>query len=175
MTLVDMSELATTGAHEVELSFAGSGKVSYNLVSKHHVPWAMSMEGTGPLSITVEYDRMSLVVDETVKATLTVTNQSSTSQSMVLVTAGIPPGFEVLTEDLDRYLAIGQLSHYEKTGKQLILYVSSLDPNAGRAYDYRLRATMPVRAVDGGAEAHLYYEPEKTTSTPAQMLAAMAE
>jgi hypothetical protein len=175
MTVVDMSELATSGLHEVALRFEGTGKVSYNLVSKHHVPWASSEPSTGPLSITVEYDRTSLVVDETVKATLTIENETDSAQNMVLVTAGIPPGFDVLTEDLDAYVDAGQLSRHEKTGKQLILYVSALEPSEARVYAYRLRATMPVRAVDGGAEAHLYYEPEKSAQAPAQMLAASAE
>jgi hypothetical protein len=175
MTTVDMSALATTGAHQVTLSFVGTGKVSYNLVSKHHVPWVDAQPQTGPLAISVSYDRTSLVVDETVTATLTVANQTAAGQSMILVTAGIPPGFDVLGEDLDAYRDSGALSRWEKTGKQLILYVTSLAAQESRSFDYRLRATMPVRAVDGGAEAHLYYEPEKGAQTAAQMLAASAE
>jgi uncharacterized protein YfaS (alpha-2-macroglobulin family) len=173
MTLVDMSAIATTGDHEVTLTFAGEGKVSYNLVARHHVPWAsVPIEPTGPLAIEVGYDRTSLVVDETVKATVTVGNTTDGVQGMVLVTLGIPPGFDVLTEDLDPYLAQDLLSRYERTGKQLILYLSSLEPNESRVFEYRLRATMPVRAVDGGAQARLYYQPEKKTEAPAQELVA---
>jgi uncharacterized protein YfaS (alpha-2-macroglobulin family) len=171
MTVVDMSALATTGEHEVSLTFAGEGKVSYNLVARHHLPWAsVATEPTGPLSIEVGYDRTSLIVDETVEATVTVANNTASAQSMILVTVGIPPGFEVLTEDLDPYIADAKLSRYERTGKQLILYLSSLGGSESRAFEYRLRATMPVRAVDGGAEAHLYYQPEQRTEAPAQEL-----
>jgi uncharacterized protein YfaS (alpha-2-macroglobulin family) len=173
MTLVDMSALATTGDHEVTLTFAGEGKVSYNLVARHHVPWAsVPMEPTGPLAIELGYDRTSLLVDETVKATVTVGNTTDGAQSMILVTLGIPPGFEVLTEDLDPYVEQDLVSRYERTGKQLILYLSSLEPSESRVIEYRLRATMPVRAVDGGAEAHLYYQPEQKTEAPAQELTA---
>jgi uncharacterized protein YfaS (alpha-2-macroglobulin family) len=173
MTLVDMSALATTGDHEVTLTFAGEGKVSYNLVARHHVPWAsVPAEPTGPLAIELGYDRTSLVVDETVKATVTVGNTTDDAQSMILVTLGIPPGFEVLTEDLDPYIEQDLISRHERTGKQLIVYLSSLEPNESRVIEYRLRATMPVRAVDGGAEAHLYYQPEQRTEAPAQELSA---
>jgi hypothetical protein len=41
-----------------------------------------------------------------------------------------------------------------------------------RILRYRLRATLPVRAVDGGGEAHLYYQPEQRTEAPAQELIA---
>ena len=175
MTRVDMSELASTGSHEVELAFSGSGKVSYNLVSRHHVPWAEGEPQDGPLAIAVRYDRTQLAVDETVTATATVKNQTAAGQNMILVTVGIPPGFDLLAEDLERYLEAGTLSHFEKTGKQLILYLTELAPGAELAFEYRLRASMPVRAADGGAEAHLYYEPEKRAQSVATLLTASAD
>ena len=66
MTTVDLSTLATTGKHDVTLTFVGTGKVSYNLVAQHHVPWA-SAPGTpgGPLSVSATYDKTILVLDET--------------------------------------------------------------------------------------------------------------
>ena len=151
MTLIDLSGMATTGDHEVTLSFAGKGKVSYNLVARHHVPWAsVPTEPTGPLAIELEYDRTSLAVDETVKATATITNTTSSAQGMILVTLGIPPGFEVLTEDLDPYIQQDLLSRYERTGKQLILYLNGLSPDESRVLEYRLQATMPCSGAGGG-------------------------
>jgi len=71
MTTVDMSTLATTGNHAVTLTFVGTGKVSYNLVAQYNVPWA-SAPGTpsGPLSVSVSYDKTSLVLNETATATV---------------------------------------------------------------------------------------------------------
>jgi hypothetical protein len=40
MTTVDLSTLASTGKHDVTLTFVGTGNVSYNLVAQHNVPWA---------------------------------------------------------------------------------------------------------------------------------------
>ena len=38
-----------------------TGKVSYNLVSRHHVPWAqVQAVPTGPLSVEIAYDRTTL-------------------------------------------------------------------------------------------------------------------
>jgi len=61
------------GTHDVELTFAGTGRVSYNLVSKVHLPWSdVPPEATGPLSISIGYDKTTLTLDDTVTATVQV-------------------------------------------------------------------------------------------------------
>jgi hypothetical protein len=91
---------------------------------------------------------------------------------MILVTLGIPPGFELMSEDLAEYRRQGALSHFEQTGKQLILYLTALTPRQNQTYQYRLRASMPVRAADGGASVQLYYQPEQKTQAASQLLVA---
>lgn len=168
MTVVDMKTLASLGAHQVGLSFVGTGKLSYNLVARHNLPWsAVPADVPGPLSVTVSYDKTQLQVNDQVLATVDVVNNTASIQSMAMVTLGIPPGFVVNTEDLDAEKASGELSHYELTGKQLTLYLSELPPSATHTFVYHLVATMPVKADDGGAKAYLYYQPEKTSSAPA--------
>jgi uncharacterized repeat protein (TIGR01451 family) len=173
MTRVDMSAQASTGEHKVELKFAGDGKVSYSLVSSHHVPWTQASPGNDDLlAISVGYDRTTLAVDETVRATVTVRNATNAAQNMVLVTVGLPPGFDLSSEDLDAYVETQALSHYERTGKQLTLYLQELGPRELKAFSYRLRATMPVRVSDGGATARPYYEPTQRVEAAATTLTA---
>jgi hypothetical protein len=165
MQTVDMSSLVVPGTHDVQLTFLGTGRVSYNLVSKYHLPWSdVPPEATGPLSISIGYDKTTLTLDDTVTATVQVTSNTGTIQNMILVTLGLPPGFQVMTEDLDAYLQSGTLSNYELTGKQVTLYLSQLAGGATETIVYRLRATMPVKAEDGGGKAYPYYEPDATTS-----------
>jgi uncharacterized protein YfaS (alpha-2-macroglobulin family) len=169
MTRVDLSQLATLGDHDVTLAFTGTGKPSYNLVASHNLAWAdVPAEPKGPLSIDVTYDKSNLFVDDTVTETVTLQNNEAATQNMVLVTLGIAPGFSVNTDDLQKYLTSGAISKFEMTGRQLILYLTTLAPNAKQVFEYSLRATMPVAAVDGGAEARLYYEPEKKAKAAAQ-------
>ncbi|WP_437972064.1 MG2 domain-containing protein [Sorangium sp. So ce260] len=176
MTTVDLTHLATTGAHEVTLAFEGAGKLSYNLVSRHNLPWsAVPSDGGGPLAVSVSYDKTELYVNDIVTASLNVRNTTSSAQSMVLVTVGLPPGFQLLTEDLQQYIAAGQLSKFEVTGKQLILYVKEIPAGGAADFDYRLQATMPVRAEDGGAEVHPYYQPEQRSFSEAQVLQVTGE
>jgi A-macroglobulin complement component/alpha-2-macroglobulin family protein/MG2 domain-containing protein/A-macroglobulin receptor len=176
MTTVDMSGLANTGSHQVDLTFVGTGQVSYNLVGSHNLPWAaLPPEPAGPLSIAVSYDETSLAVDESVHASARIENLTSQTANMILVTLGVPPGFEVQTGDFQRYLDAGVLSRVEQTGKQLILYVSELGAGQVQAFEYSLLATLPVSASDGGAEVSLYYEPDQKSQAPATTLIATAQ
>jgi hypothetical protein len=166
-----MSALASGGEHSVEVSFLGTGRVSYNLVGSHHLPWsAVPPEPTGPISIAVAYDQTSLAVNDSVRATATIQNLTPATTNMLLVTLGVPPGFEVQTGDFQPYLDAGVLSRAEVTGKQLILYVSELGASQTLSFEYSLRATLPVRASDGGAEVSLYYEPDQKSQAAATTL-----
>jgi hypothetical protein len=175
MTTVDMGTLATAGTHNIGLTFAGTGKVSYNLVAQHNLPWAsMAPPPAGPLSVDVAYDKTTIALDASATATVTVRNNTQSAQDMILLTVGLPPGFQIATEDLDAYKTQKILSGYELTGKQLILYVSSLRPAAVQTFVYHLRATMPVKAADGGAEVMLYYQPEKRGIAKSTMVEVIA-
>ena len=175
MTTVDMSSSAGVGSHAVNLSFVGDGKLSYSLVSSYNVPWASApAEAQSPLSITVGYDKTTLLLNDIVTATATLKNLTANEQNMVLVTLGIPPGFQVITDDLDAYVQSKTISHYDVTGKQLIVYLTSLNAQSQLALSYRLQATMPVKAADGGAEAHLYYDPSGRTTAASTTLEVTA-
>jgi hypothetical protein len=166
MTTVDMKTLASSGAHQIGLTFIGTGKASYNLVARHNLPWSqVPAEPPGPLSVSVSYDKTTLAVNDQVLATVLVINNTPNVQNMAIVTVGIPPGFAVVTDDLDAEKASGKLASYELTGKQLTLYLSELPASVTRAFQYHLLATMPVKAADGGAKAYLYYQPDSSTST----------
>lgn len=176
MTTVDLSGLATPGSHDVSVNFAGTGKVSFNMVGKYNLPWSLvAPPPAGPLTITVSYDKTSLYVNDTVEETVDVhDNDPALDQNMVLATVGIPPGFAVATADLDALVQAHTLSKYELTGKQVVLYISQIAPLGDATIRYGLSATMPVHASDGAAEAHPYYQPAQSTRAAAQTLDVVA-
>ena len=170
MTRFDMSALATTGDRTVGLDFAARGRSA--------TTWSAVTTSRGPTCRRRRPDRSRSRCLRPHHARGRRDRERDghdpephrRRRDMILVTVGIPPGFEVLTEDLGQYLSGGQLSNYELTGKQLILYLTELQPNASQAFHYRLRATMPVRAVDGGAKVFPYYEPDQKSDTASQQL-----
>ncbi len=175
MTTVELGGHATTGEHQVDLAFVGTGKISYNLVASHHEPWAAAPEPTGPLAVEISYDKTQLYINETASATVTLSNLTESTTNMVLVTLGIPPGFSVVTEDLQAYVDAGVISRFETTGKQLNLYLIALAPSAVQSLSYRVQATMPVKAADGGAAIYPYYEPDQRSTAPSTTLEVIEE
>jgi hypothetical protein len=171
MTTIDLTGQATPGTHDVGLSFAGTGRVTFNAVGKYNLPWSLvPPPPAAPLTIAIGYDKTSLYVNDTVKETVTVQNTTTTHQNMILATVGVPPGFSVATGDLDTLVQAQTLSKYELTGKQLVLYISQIAPSANVVLQYGLQATMPVIASDGASEVHPYYQPTLQAHAQAQIL-----
>jgi hypothetical protein len=169
MTTIDLSGQASPGTHDVSLSFAGTGRASFNAVGKYNLPWSLvPAPPAGPLAIAVAYDKTTLYVNDTVKETVTIHNNTTTHQNMILATVGVPPGFSVATTDLDTLVQAQTLSKYELNGKQIVFYVSQIAPSADVTLNYGLQATMPVVASDGASEVHPYYQPSLQAFAQAQ-------
>ncbi len=171
MSTVDLGSALSAGSHSVTLTFVGTGKASYHMVSGYNLAWAdVPAPPLGPITVSVSYDKTNLALGDTVTETVHLVNNTASTQNMVLVTLGVAPGFAVEMDDLAPYLASNVLSKAEPTGKQLTLYLSKLPPSSTLDLSYRLRATMPVTASDGGGEAHLYYQPDQRSAVASTTL-----
>jgi len=82
----------------------------------------------------VAYDRTHLAQDDIATASATIRNNLNKTANMVIVDLGIPPGFDLRSEDLQDYqdkssgLRSGQLSKFSLTATQAILYFDSFAP-----------------------------------------------
>jgi len=148
------------GDNTVELEYAGTGALSYQIIGTHYVPWEEAEMPEGPLSITVSYDSTTVNVDDMVTATVTITNNDDSAQGMVLVTVGLPPGFTLVTQDLAALQAEGIVNNFEIMGKQLVLYFNEIPAGEPTAVSYSLIADYPIKAQTGGSEAKYYYDSE---------------
>src|SRR5262249_37621029 len=151
--------------NEVQVRFNGKGSMAYQVAGRYFTPWA-EMPTREPLSIEVKYDRTTLATNQIATATAMVRNNLPGSANMVMIDLGIPPGFDLLTEDIDSYQAKsstragGHLEKYSLTATQAILYFDSIPPNGMLSLTYRLRAKYPVKARTFESKAYLYYTPD---------------
>jgi alpha-2-macroglobulin-like protein len=151
--------------NRVEIRFAGKGLLAYQVAGRYFVPWN-ERPANEALSIDVTYDRTRLEQDQIATATATVRNRLGTSANMVMVDLGIPPGFELLSEDLDSYRGKslgkngGRLEKFTVTPTQAILYFDSIAPNGGFKLSFRLRAKYPIRARTFASRVYEYYDPD---------------
>ena len=159
----------------VELRFEGKGGLAYQIVGSYFLPWD-EKPANEPLSIDVAYDRARLAQDDIAAATATIRNNLHKSANMVMVDLGIPPGFDLLSEDLQDYVektAKQKGAHLEKfslTATQAILYFDSLPPDETVTIHFRLRAKYPIRARTFQSRVYEYYDPEvSSVARPVQL------
>jgi uncharacterized protein YfaS (alpha-2-macroglobulin family) len=158
-------ELENKETNRVEVRFAGKGNLGYQVVGQYFVPWD-EKGAQEPLSIEVAYDRTRLAQDDIATATATIRNNLDKSAKMVMVDLGIPPGFDLLSEDLQEYQEksagqkSGRLEKYSQTATQAILYFDSFAAGQAVTVRYRLRAKYPIRARTFPSRVYEYYNPD---------------
>ena len=161
--------------NNIEIRFEGKGGLTYQVVGGYFLPWDQK-PAIEPLSIDVSYDRTSLFQDDIATTTATVRNNLDKPAKMVILDLGIPPGFEVFSEDLQDYrdksaaLKSGHLSKFSLTATQAILYFDSFAPGDTVNLKYRLRAKYPIRAKTLKSSVYEYYAPEvNSVARPVQL------
>jgi uncharacterized protein YfaS (alpha-2-macroglobulin family) len=167
---VDAQSASTVG-----LQFEGKGSLAYQIVGSYYLPWDEEAAGE-PLSIDVTYDRTRLAQDDIATASATVRNNLQKAANMVMVDLGIPPGFDLLSEDLQDYQEksahrkSGHLSKFSLTATQALLYFDSFAPGEVVTLKYRVRAKYPIRARTFKSQVYEYYDPEiASVSRPVQL------
>jgi uncharacterized protein YfaS (alpha-2-macroglobulin family) len=96
----------------------------------------------------------------------TVKSHVLKTANMVMLDLGVPPGFEVLSEDLEDYRnknaghKSGRLEKFNLTATQAILYFDSIAAGDTVTLRYRLRAKYPIRARTFQSRVYEYYDPE---------------
>jgi len=163
------------GANNVEVKFDGKGGLAYQVVGRYFVPWNEKPAGE-PMSIDITYDRTRLSQDDIATATATVKNNLRKPANMVMVDLGIPPGFDLLSEDLQAYqeksagLKSGRMEKFSLTATQAILYFDAIGAGDTVRLNFRLRAKYPIRARTFQSRVYEYYDPEvNSVARPVQL------
>jgi hypothetical protein len=107
-------------------------------------------------------------VDDTIQATATVKNVSADPAPMVLVDLGIPPGFDVVADDLQKAVETQVIQKFEMTGKQIIVYVDAIMPGEDLVLTYKLKAKYPLKVTAPDSSASLYYDQGSKSSDPGE-------
>jgi uncharacterized protein YfaS (alpha-2-macroglobulin family) len=164
-----------TDANSVQIRFSGTGGLAYQVAGSYFVPWE-AKPAQESLAIDVAYDRTKLAQNDVATATATVKSNLNGMAKMVMVDLGIPPGFDLMSEDLQDFeeksagKATGRLEKFSLTGTQAILYFNALGPRETVELKFRLRAKYPIRAKSFESRVYEYYDPAVTASArPVQL------
>ncbi len=169
-----LPQTSADGDNEIEIRFSGKGGLAYQIAGRYFVPWQQATSHE-PLAIEVKYDRTRLAQDEIVTGTAQIRNNLDKTAKMVMVDLGIPPGFELLSEDLQQMVEktanakSGRLEKFNMTATQAILYFDSIAPRDSFEVRYRLRAKYPIHAEGFASRVYQYYDPNvNATAKPVQ-------
>ena len=159
----------------IQLKFEGTGGLAYQIVGRYFTPWD-ERPAAEPLSIDVAYDRTKLSQNDIATATVTVRNNLPKTANMIMVDLGIPPGFDLLSEDLQALqektagAKTGRLEKFSLTAAQAILYFDALSPAQTVTFSIRLHAKYPIRAHTFQSKVYEYYDPEvKSIARPVRL------
>ena len=172
---VTFNDLTAERDHTVEIAASGEGGVMYQIAGDYVLPWSAvprSSENAEPVAIDVKYDRTRLTLSDTVNVSATVRlNNPNGHVDSALIDLGVPPGFVVQSDDLDRLVAHyrdlpadyagARLERYELTGRQIIVYVTNLNGAEPLSFGYRLKAKYPLSVQAPASTAYDYYNPDQ--------------
>ncbi len=168
---VVFKSIGTQKPVSVQLKFEGTGGLAYQVVGRYFTPWE-EKPTLEPLSIEVAYDRTKLAQNDIATATVSVSNNLPKTANMVMVDLGIPPGFDLLSDDLQSFqektarAGSGRLEKFSLTATQAILYFNALSPKQTVTLTFRLRAKYPIRARTFQSRVYEYYDPDVTSTAP---------
>lgn len=160
MRLVDLGEQTKEGENKVNLTLQGEGSLLYQIVGRYYIPWTQRPAPEEPMTITVNYDRTELAVNDLATLNVKVKNNRPAAAQMVIVDVGTPPGFQVQAADLESLVEKKIFSKYEMTPRQVIAYFEKIEGNKTIEFSYTIQAKFPLRAKTPQSRVYEYYNPE---------------
>ncbi len=123
------------------------------------------------MAIDLVYDRTALAADDVVNVTATVRNLRPVTARMVIVDLGLPPGFTLMPQKLDKLVEDKTIEKYSTTGRQIIIYLREVRPGQPIMIEYQLRAKYPLRAQAPVSTVYEYYNPQiRSTTAPMDLV-----
>ncbi len=161
LQLVDLKDQTQTGDHQIAIDFKGEGSMMYQVVGRYYLPWPDRPRIVEePMSIKLVYDRTELATNDIITATATITNNRPGKAKMVMIDLGLPPGFTLIADKLDKLVESSAIEKYNTTGRQIIIYLREVDNKQPVTVSYQLLAKYPLKAQTQKSVVYEYYNPD---------------
>ncbi|MCD4785895.1 MAG: hypothetical protein K8T10_18915 [Candidatus Eremiobacteraeota bacterium] len=165
----DFGDVTKNGKNKVTITISGEGSCYYQVATRYYMPWGDMAKKKKPLSIGVKYDRTKLKENDMLTNTVTIRNNTKAYMKMVMVDLGIPPGFSVMTPDLNELVG-KKFMKYSMTSRQIVIYIETMKPGENLQFKYRLKAKFPLKAKTPRSKTYQYYNPDVNDVTKPVML-----
>jgi len=156
----DLKKYVKNDENKIDIKLEGEGSIAYRVAGIYYLPWQTEESAQKELDIQLNYDRTEVKTTEYVNCKIEVKNLKNAYVPMVMVEAGIPPGFTVMTEDLEKMIGSNTIQKYETYKDKVVIYLNGIDKGKSFTGSYRLLANYPVKAKTPDSRTYLYYTPE---------------
>lgn len=158
---IDGSRALVPGKNTIRVEPSKGMRPQFQLTATHFLPWpARAPAVPDAFDVKVSYDKTTLAQNDLATVRVEVRSNLPGVAEMGIVDVAVPPGFDVLTEDLERAVSDQTIQRFAVAGRQIILYVPVLDPKTPFVATFRVRARFPIKAMSGAARAYEYYNPD---------------
>ncbi len=147
---------------EVTVRAKGKGDAVVQLVLRYNVP-ERGLEIQDVFDIDVDYGTENVEVDDliTVSASVTFNPLIPAKAGMVVLDVAIPTGFAPVRGTVAELVEThASLKRFEVAGRKVILYIEDMEPGQTLSFEFKARASFPVRAKDVVSQVYSYYRPE---------------
>jgi alpha-2-macroglobulin-like protein len=178
MKQIGLTKHLQAGDNRIELRQTPAGEMPVQINGKYWLPASptvapIAARQAEALQINLQYARAMLAVNDLLKCTVTVKNNTSNTVNMAIVDLGIPPGFDVDTSAFETMQQNGQAAKFDVTGNQVILYLRELSKSTPFQFSYSLRAKYPLRVQTPPSSVYEYYQPQnRAQSKPVELQVA---
>jgi uncharacterized protein YfaS (alpha-2-macroglobulin family) len=173
LQLVDLKNHTHKGENTVTLKFEGEGALLYQVIGRYYMPYPEKVLPLRkePMTIKVGYDRTQLAAEDIINVAATVANNRPGRAKMVIVDLGLPPGFTLIPDKLNRLVKDKVIEKYSTTGRQIIVYLREVVHGKPIEIQYQLLAKYPLKAKTPKSAAYEYYNPEvRVEAKPIQLV-----
>ena len=173
MKQINLTRNLRTGNNRLELRQSPAGELPFQVSAVHWTSRRLNIPTAKPtedLQIDIRYDRTTLAVNDLLKCSASVRNNTGHLLNMAIVDLGIPPGFELDATVFGMMQQNGQIEKFEATENQVILYLRRLSESAPFSFDYSLRAKYPLRVQTPASTVYEYYQPKNRAESHTQEL-----
>lgn len=177
MYLVDLKDHTHKGDNRISLAFEGEGELLYQVVGRYYLPYPkQAAAGKEPMSIEVRYDRTQLATQDMITVTAAVANNRPGTANMVIVDLGLPPGFTLIPDQLNKLVKEETIEKYTVTGRQIIVYLREVRQGVPIELRYQLLAKYPLKAQSPQSSVYEYYNPRiRSDAKPIQLTVSTPE
>jgi len=165
ITLPDLGELLTPGAHQIELAMAGGAAMPYSIAVNYHALTPASSEEC-TLDLHVQLRDPQVAEGEATEVNVAVTNHTRHGLPTPVAIIGLPGGLEPRHDQLKELIKAGKIDAYEVLGREVVLYWREMKPGQVVELPLSVVAAVPGTYTGPASRTYLYYTDEFKTWTP---------